>query len=734
MAPKDENVLQGKGDRAAAVERLRKRLLEPPKLVAVSDQPPRVDGRFPLDLDSFDLAHRLGPIYDILRHPGTQTPLTIAIYGEWGAGKTSAMRWLESRLQEWNEHEGDAKQGAIRTIPVWFFPWKYQTREDVWRGLVAEVILACLAQAPDQPTAEIEAVKAARFFGGRFRALLAGTKVKTPLLDVDFGKVLSKLDAKAELPVSPAADYLNGFETELFGWLKQFLGPNDRMVVFIDDLDRCTPEVALQVLEALKLYLNIERLVFVVGVDPSVINRLVSQHYDRLGLGKDKSRDYLPKMFQVEATVSPSEIQVVAFLDSVLEANATWLQLPSLARAALRPAFISLARRSPREVKRLVNGALVLGVGIEMSNRVDAADTHPTIQQGVQVELMRRILRDHEREMLLGSTLGEEFFSRWSKAVRASATSAASLDMSVDLVEKVREFHERRRQEATGGSQFPALFDVDLTDVQEPFRKVLELAWFDKLPQILADENLGVLMRIEFSAAAAAAVARRPSDDFAVSDDFAEKIVAEAIAEALGKKCKDVVADDWLQVDNLMLGSKDINDLTPLSRLTNLRQLSLSQIPAQDLSPLAALDNLEWLHMEFMQVKSLQPLGRLPKLTNLNLYHARVADDVHPLSGFDRLFRLSILFGLENLGMYVRLANLRQLDLREERFSNFAALAQLTNLEHLSIMEENKEQRHDLAALWNLKKLRGLRPWFGHDQEQMAEFRRTHPQVVFDSV
>jgi predicted KAP-like P-loop ATPase len=88
------------------------------------------------------------------------------------------------------------------------------------------------------------------------------------------------------------------------------------MVVFIDDLDRCMPQIALLVLEALKLYLNLPKLVFVVGVDRSVVIKLVSEHYNELGLKDEKSRDYLAKMFQVEATVAPSEPEVADFLEN----------------------------------------------------------------------------------------------------------------------------------------------------------------------------------------------------------------------------------------------------------------------------------------------------------------------------------------------------------------------------------------------------------------------------------
>ena len=132
--------------------------LEPPRLSVLSDETISTDD---LGADHFDLGLRVGPIYDIVRHPDTRTPMTIAIYGDWGAGKTSAMKWLEGHLGRWNKHSRAKKGITVRT--AWFYPWKYQTREDVWRGLVAEVIIACLG-------AETTSSKALLAAGGIVRA------------------------------------------------------------------------------------------------------------------------------------------------------------------------------------------------------------------------------------------------------------------------------------------------------------------------------------------------------------------------------------------------------------------------------------------------------------------------------------------------------------------------------------------------------------------------------------
>ncbi len=322
--------------------------------------------------DSFNLRYRLGPVYDILRYPGTKTPMAIAVYGDWGAGKTTAMKWLHGLIDEWNKNVKAEKKIKIR--PVGFYPWKYDKKEDVWRGLISEVIINSI----DVKGATIQTVKnAARQFGlflGRsFLHVLAGVKLKakdpgdTAEADIDLASIKEIL-AEYQEAAHPEKAYLNEFESSLENWIKETLGNDERMVIFIDDLDRCMPEIALQVLEALKLYLKIEKLFFVVGVDKKVIDKLVKEHYKRLGLDEDKSKNYLAKMFQVEVQVEPSEQQISDFLDEQLKEISYWRepQLSKDERGIFRELIFKLAERNPREVKRLINSALMMGAGAVM--------------------------------------------------------------------------------------------------------------------------------------------------------------------------------------------------------------------------------------------------------------------------------------------------------------------------------------------------------------------------------
>ncbi|KHE91116.1 MAG: KAP family NTPase [Candidatus Scalindua rubra] len=80
-----------------------------------------------------------------------------------------------------------------------------------------------------------------------------------------------------------------------------------RIVVFVDDLDRCLPDKAVELLEAIKLFLDIEGYLFVIGVDREVAKKGISYRYRFFEHKEEKEKenliispeDYLDKMIQL---------------------------------------------------------------------------------------------------------------------------------------------------------------------------------------------------------------------------------------------------------------------------------------------------------------------------------------------------------------------------------------------------------------------------------------------------
>ncbi len=84
--------------------------------------------------------------------------------------------------------------------------------------------------------------------------------------------------------------------------------PLERVILYIDDLDRCTPRKVVDVLAAVHLLLALPLFVVVVAVDPRWLRRCLEQYYAELFGGTDGGAsplDYLDKIFQVVFALRP---------------------------------------------------------------------------------------------------------------------------------------------------------------------------------------------------------------------------------------------------------------------------------------------------------------------------------------------------------------------------------------------------------------------------------------------
>ena len=671
--------------------------------------------------DSFNLRYRLGPVYDILRYPGTKTPMAIAVYGDWGAGKTTAMKWLHGLIDEWNEN-GQAED-KMKIRPVWFYPWKYDNKEDVWRGLIAEVIW----KAIDVKTASIKTVTEAfkmlgMFIGKSAIDIISAAKMNVPGFELS-GEAVKQIAENFKDASHPEKQYLNQYEDALKTWVEKSLGKNQRMVIFIDDLDRCMPEIALQVLEALKLYLNIEKLFFVVGVDKTVIDKLVKEHYKRLGLDENKSGNYLAKMFQVEVQVEPSEQQISDFLDEQLKEISYWRE-PHLSedeREIFRELIFKLAERNPREVKRLINSALMMGARAVMMKAPDEKQGGIKFNQGLQLFFVRKILDDrYTMGSLVGSERGNEFFRQWSQIVCEGRKNDKDFPCTVKVPE---DFGKEIPKDMDLEEQTRRRLDKTFTSfAPEEYQPLLKNPRYSGLLHLLGDEDLGELMRIAYPTEAEAveitAVVGTSKD--------ADRI-REAIAREMNKKPDELTEDDYSEITELDLSDTEISDLELIKRLSSLQELYLNGTHVSSLEPIKGLSDLQRLDLRGTQVSDLEPIKGLSSLQRLYLGGTQVSD-LEPIKGLSSLQWLDIegtqvrdlelIKGIGSLQWLVLkgtqvsdlepikgLGSLHSLDLRGTQVSS---LGPIKGLSSLQLLELGGTQVSDLGPIRGLSSLQEL--------------------------
>jgi len=729
-----------------------------PELTVLTDHPLTPVEAF--EADTFNLRYKLGPVFDILRHPSTKTPTAILISGGWGTGKTSAMKWLQGLLEKWKDQ---ASGDDIKVRPVWFYPWKYDNKEDVRRGLIAEVILNSIdVENASTRTVIAAAKKFGLFLGKSFLHTLASIKLKGKVSG-DVG--VAKAEAEAEVDLAsireilaeyqqaahPEKAYLNEFEDTLRKWVEDTVGKDgqERMVIFIDDLDRCMPDIALQVLEALKLYLNIPNLIFVLGVDKGVVEKLVVEYYRELGLVKKRNKDdleedekqrekyedkaklYLSKMFQVEVELDPTEKQIKDFLTEQLENIGYWKEpyLTELHREIFQEIIYDFAGRNPREVKRQLNSSLMAGAGAIMIKADGLA-----FAQGMQLFFIRKILDEtYTSSTLLGSTNCREFFRQWSVIVRSAIEKEASFPLTVRVstsfiqsLSKIgQESQMASKAEGVKNQKFAEDFldkaltaKLDLSFARQEYHEFLQKPKFAGLMHLLADEDIGRLMLVEFPTEEIAAVVGKSKDT---------DIVMEAVARQLNKKTDELTDDDCCRIKELNLSGSGISDLSPIKDFTNLQVLDLQSTQVTDVEPLASLRKLHTLDLRdtplsnigvlagltdlgilFLSdttITDLQPLRNLVALKDL-LVHGTFVSDLEPLRNLAGLARLGVdRTTVSNLEPLENLTCLQALGLNETKVSNVEPLRHLTDLRRLYLSGTEVRDVSPLSGLANLQRL-----------------------------
>jgi hypothetical protein len=303
---------------------------------ASSDRPSRAD-----QLSFSDYAQAFA---EIIAAPETTLPLTFGIYGSWGIGKSSLLQMIASQFE-------DDEAGPTAVHVVNFNAWEYNSSEKIWPALVRRVMEEMERRARWSRRARLWDIlkrNASRELRRRRAPLAVGmvsvlAAAVVAAFELDFSPEVIAV-ALAALGVSGAAKLISDLATNpVSKWVGtlveqssygeelpfmreiradlRFLadqmgrdGARPRILVMIDDLDRCEPEKAVEVLQAVNQLLDFDAFVICLGIDARVITAAVEAHYDQLlGEAGASGYEYLDKIVQIPfriPTPTPAEIEV----------------------------------------------------------------------------------------------------------------------------------------------------------------------------------------------------------------------------------------------------------------------------------------------------------------------------------------------------------------------------------------------------------------------------------------
>lgn len=334
-------------------------------------------------------------------------PFTIGITGKWGCGKTSVMRRAfatlggkpisqglrlgqdkielnETTLSELNSLRHRFENGrrnfaldwttdlhnvADQSLSIWYSPWQHQES--------ANPLIPLLQEIRAQYQVKRRILENGRQLNrqGGLAALTLIEHVIDAAISFTSGKPIKAAvgvsenvrkawnENNPENLAKPSdgqrfhllfEDAIENLLDDLNGSSRKKLSYEARLIVFIDDLDRCEEKAVVALLEAIKLYLGTSRCVFILGVDDVAVGDALKRHWQ--GRSDDNNREYLEKLFQATLPVpQPQPKQVRALILQQLESHG----FPADAREALANDIEALLEPNPRKVKNFLNSLCI---------------------------------------------------------------------------------------------------------------------------------------------------------------------------------------------------------------------------------------------------------------------------------------------------------------------------------------------------------------------------------------
>lgn len=266
-------------------------------------------------------------------------PVSIGVFGTWGTGKSTVLKLAKAKMMA----------SAKPPIIIEFDAWLYQGFDDAKAALMEVVAARLLEATKDNETL----FQKAKNFAGRinyFRALGLAADFGVgmalgvpPGLLTRAGSAISAIvsgrgDADDIGEIKAAGRAAKETWTQLvrpeeaktppqeiakfrqeFGELLEGLGQT--LVLFIDNLDRCLPDVAIGTLEAVRLFLFLPGSAFVIAADEDMIRHSVAKHFS--DPNATHVHDYLDKVIQVPMRVPQVGIEDVrAYMYSLFVSRA----------------------------------------------------------------------------------------------------------------------------------------------------------------------------------------------------------------------------------------------------------------------------------------------------------------------------------------------------------------------------------------------------------------------------
>ena len=277
----------------------------------------------------------------------TNTPITIALQGEWGSGKASLMNTLRRELAE-NDHSNFHS--------IWLNTWEFALMNDT-RSTLFQII----SQLIDS-TIHIASQGKSNNERCQERILKLTTGFTKFITKTAANKIIEGAgDEIDKMFTGENNSSINEIRDQLEAIISECIARDSKegFIFFIDDLDRIDPPAAVELLELLKNIFTLKNCVFVLAIDYDVVVKGLEPKFGKLSESNEREfRSFFDKIIQVPFSMPVSNYQIDDFLKESL-INTNYLTSELANNKELIGKFSEVANltvgTNPRSLKRLMN-------------------------------------------------------------------------------------------------------------------------------------------------------------------------------------------------------------------------------------------------------------------------------------------------------------------------------------------------------------------------------------------
>jgi len=274
---------------------------------------------------------------------------TIGIYGEWGTGKTTLMKAVENNLKTPDLFEKEQK-----VLTVWFNAWKHEREDNLATISLMKTVAYAMQNHEKFSSLSKTILNSLAIFGKDLMEQLS-ISILSDKKSEDSQDLEEKLDYLNKLYRDSI--YFDGLEKikHQMNEIRRIEGKDCRVVIFIDDLDRCSPNKALEVLESIKLFLDFEGFVFVIGLSHKTVTQLISYAYKTTGV---KGDDYIKKIIQIPIRIPTwSQEGIIDLIENKITKDLHKEYTDFLSQNSAMVARV--VDYNPRQLKRFINNVII---------------------------------------------------------------------------------------------------------------------------------------------------------------------------------------------------------------------------------------------------------------------------------------------------------------------------------------------------------------------------------------